>query len=434
MFFTVKRLLPRSLFGRFLLITLVPVILVQLIAAYVFYERHWSSVSRHMAAALVGDVVMLAESIEAVEQAQRDKLIQIASNTLYLSVRFFEDVALQNYKEYPAKKYEGLSDNFDALERFDYLAFYTETDDIIIFIQTVKGVLKVTVPIKRIHNPTTYIFIFWMSGSAILLAMISILFIRNQIRSIAKLSDAAERFGKGLEVSDFKPTGALEVRKASRAFIKMKDRIQKQVAQRTEMLAGISHDLKTPITRIKLQLAMMKQTEEIEALQDDLHQMEHMVQEYLDFAKGHENTTTSQVNLAELMRSVSAGYRLQNEKIDVKVKQGLVLRMNEPSMRRAVTNIIDNGLRYGSQVVVECDQLGNTIRMIFDDDGPGIPPSKRALALKPFSRLEESRNVDRGGAGLGLAITKDVVSRHGGAITLDESPMGGLRVLITLPV
>ncbi len=434
MYSIIKRLLPSSLFGRFLLITLVPVVLVQLIAAYVFYERHWSSVSRHMAAALVGDIAMLTESIEAVDQAQREQLISIASSTLYLNASLNEGEKLENYNMFDGQSFHELDEHFELLKDFHYRAFYTHEQNLIIFVQTSNGVLEIHSPIKRISNPTTYIFILWMSGSAALLAVVSIFFMRNQIRSIAKLAKAADRFGKGLEVTDFKPTGALEVRQASKAFIEMKDRIQRQVSQRTEMLAGISHDLKTPITRIKLQLAMMKQTADIKELQEDLKQMEHMVQEYLDFAKGHENTSTQQVNLAELLRSISAGYRNYHGNIEVKVQTGLILPLNEQSMRRAFTNIIDNALRYGKTVQVECAQLGDAIRIVFDDDGPGIPEAKRALALKPFSRLEDSRNVDKGGAGLGLAITKDVITRHGGALTLDESPLGGLRVLVTLPI
>lgn len=426
--------MPYSLFGRFLLITLVPVVLVQLVAAYAFYERHWSSVSRHMAASLVGDVEMLARSIDAVSEEERDKLVQIANSTLYLNVTFSEGKKLEKVHGPELEKFEQLHESFSGIEDFNYSLFFTEDENVVILVQTEQGVLRVISPIKRISNPTTYIFILWMSGAALLLAVVSIFFMRNQIRSIAKLADASERFGKGLDVNDFKPTGAMEVRKASQAFLDMKDRIQKQVSQRTEMLAGISHDLKTPITRIKLQLAMMKQTQDIKELQNDLQQMEHMVQEYLDFAKGHENTSTQEVNLATLLRNICAGYRDKHHHIDVKVQTGVILMLNEQSVRRAFTNIMDNALRYAQNVQLECTQLGDSVRIIFDDDGPGIPPAKRAQALKPFSRLEESRNADKGGAGLGLAITQDAITRHGGAVILDESPKGGLRVIVTLPV
>lgn len=434
MSFTLKRLLPHTLFGRFLLITLVPVVLVQLIAAYAFYQRHWSSVSRHMTASLVGEVEMLAATINHVEPDERENILAIASNTLYLNTSYSPNKKLSDFYLQDVKMFDELEEDFNQIKDFDYLSYVTVDQNIVILVQAAEGVLQVVASLKRIDNPTTYIFILWMTGSAILLAIISILFMRNQIRSIAKLSDAAERFGKGLEMSDFKPTGALEVRKASRAFIEMKERIQKQVSQRTEMLAGISHDLRTPITRIKLQLAMMKQTDDVKDLQQDLQQMEHMVQEYLDFAKGHENTSTQLVNIADLIRSMIASYREDSKKIDVNIQQGLVLALNEASIRRALTNIIDNALRYGEKLNIECQQVGKTIEIIMDDDGPGIPASKREQAFKPFSRLEESRNADRGGAGLGLAITKDAIIRHGGSIELDKSPLGGLRVKIQLPL
>jgi two-component system osmolarity sensor histidine kinase EnvZ len=433
MFSIIKRCLPHSLFGRFLLITLVPIVLVQLIATYAFYERHWSSVSRHMVAALVGDVAMLVESVNGTTKAERDRLINVAASTLYLHAYFIENATLQTVQEIEGVPFSELDDELNSVLDFDHLTFYSERHNVMILVELKEGVLKVVSPIKRISNPTTYIFILWMSGSATILALVSVFFMRNQIRSIAKLAEAADQFGKGQELSEFKPTGALEVRQASRAFLEMKERIQRQVSQRIEMLAGISHDLKTPITRIKLHLAMMKQTKDIKELQDDLQQMEHMVQAYLDFARGNENTSTQQVNFAELLRSIAAGYRNQHFHIDVRVQAGLTLSLNEQGIRRAFTNIIDNALRYGSMVKIECAQLGDSVRVIFDDNGPGIPASKHDIVFKPFLRLETSRNSDTGGAGLGLSITKDIIVRHGGAITLDESPLGGLRVLITLP-
>lgn len=429
-----KRFFPHSLFGRFLLMILLPMILVQFIAAYAFYERHWNSVTRHMSASLVGDVALLSEIIQDRPLSERGILLQIAAHTLYLNTYFIPEKTLAAIKPRGAERIDDLDEQLSAATKRPFAVYHTKRDNLVIFLELNDGVLKIVAPIKRISNPTTYIFILWLTGASFILALVSILFMRNQVRSITKLANAAERFGKGQVVNDFKPTGAAEVRQASQAFLDMKERIQKQVSQRMEMLSGISHDLKTPITRIKLHLSMMKQTNDIKALQEDMEQMEHMVQEYLDFARGSEKAEFKPVNISDMLRSLASAYHKQKKSVEVKAQSGLVLPLNHQAIRRAFTNIIDNGLRYGKAVSVESAQVGNTIRIIFDDNGPGIPLSKREVVFKPFYRIESSRNSDTGGVGLGLSITKDAITQHGGSITLDESPMGGLRVIVTLPV
>ncbi len=431
-----KKFLPRSLFGRFLLIILVPNIIVQMVAIYIFYERHWSGVSKHMTVALAGDVSMLVRSMWSAPLDERERIMNIAHQTLYLEAEFLPGKELRDVNSgKPSSDFDYLSDELSNKLPVEYKISYTpDHSEVAIDAQLSDGVIHIVSSHKRLDNPSTYIFIMWMTGSAMTFLLISIAFMRNQIRSITKLAFVADRFGKGQEADDFKPSGAFEVRMVGQAFIEMRDRIKKQVEQRTEMLAGVSHDLKTPMTRIKLQMAMMKQTKEIKELQEDITEMEKMVQGYLDFANGKERVTDSAVNISELLRSVVAGYKNYKREINLKTKSGVVLHGNANSLRRTITNIIDNALRYGKNIEINLSNSTKNVIITIDDDGPGIPANKRDDVFKPFFRLDKSRHLEGGNTGLGLSIAKDIVVGHGGEISLDDSPLGGLRVVIKLPV
>ena len=300
------------------------------------------------------------------------------------------------------------------------------------------GVLRMEVPRSRVTVTSPDIFIVWMVGSALILMAVAILFLRNQVRPIERLALASEAFGKGRAVPDFKPYGATEVRRAAQAFLTMRQRIERHVGQRTEMLAGLSHDMKTPLSRMKLQLAMMEESPDIQALRGDIAEMEYMLNEYLDFARGEAGEQSTPEDLSELARDAAAACAgalgMEQANVSVEAAGPVLLDVKPKALRRCLTNLIENALKYGRQAKVTVARDDRFARLVVDDDGPGIPAERREEAFRPFHRLDEGRNLQAGGSGLGLAIARDIARSHGGDIILDKSPMGGLRATIRLPV
>jgi two-component system osmolarity sensor histidine kinase EnvZ len=300
------------------------------------------------------------------------------------------------------------------------------------------GVLHMVVPRDRVTVSSPDIFIVWMVGSALILTAVAVLFLRNQVRPIERLARASDAFGKGRSVPDFKPYGATEVRRAAQAFLTMRERIERHVTQRTEMLAGVSHDLRTPLTRIKLTLALMSENEDVRALKTDVAEMERMLDEYLDFARGEGGEKAESGDLGAIVRdAASAAARARPAgpaQLTLDVPAGLVLTVKSNALKRCVTNLIDNALKYGKTVNVSLQRDERLVQIVVDDDGPGIPEARREEAFRPFHRLDEGRNLQSGGVGLGLAIARDIARAHGGDLVLDTSPRGGLRAVVRLPV
>jgi len=309
-------------------------------------------------------------------------------------------------------------------------------DDFEIRVEVHDGVLAVLVPRDRVTVSKPDLFILWMVGSSLLLMGIAILFLRNQVRPIERLARAADSFGKGRAVPDFKPYGATEVRRAAQAFITMRERIERHVAQRTEMLAGVSHDLKTPLTRLKLTLAMMPDDADANSMLHDIAEMEHMLDEYLAFARGEGGEDASIADLSALVReTVAAAERShQGAQIAMTAPAHVPVSVRRAGLRRVLANLIDNGLKHGSRVAVTLSRDDRLVEIAVEDDGPGIPELRREEAFRPFHRLDEGRNLQRGGSGLGLAIARDIARAHGGDILLDQSAMGGLKATVRLPV
>lgn len=426
--------MPKSLFGRFLLIIILPNIIMQLVAVFVFFERHWEGVSRHMADSLVGDITLVTQLINNSPDLAIPNTLRTISSNLVLDASFLKDGTLSKKNTPTSKELYYVRNHLLMRLPYPFTITYNKKNDIVFSIALPKGVVTITTTRKRLSNPSTYIFVMWVLTTACLLSVIAVLFARTQIRSIRRLSLAAEQFGRGQETDDFKPSGALEVRRAGKAFLMMKSRIKRQVEQRMEMLSGVSHDLKTPLTRMKLQLAMMEETEDIKALRQDASEMEKMLNEYLDFAKSTEKGPVSEINVGDLIRSIVAGYRQHHSMIDVSLARGMFTRGNSLALRRALTNLIDNGLRYGNHVWISSEIGEQELTLIVEDNGPGIPKSKRKAVFKPFYRLDSARNLDTAGSGLGLSITKDSIVSHGGTILLDESSKGGLKAIIKLPI
>jgi two-component system osmolarity sensor histidine kinase EnvZ len=305
-------------------------------------------------------------------------------------------------------------------------------------VQTDDGIVTVLAPRQRIWGSnTTYIFVIWMVGSSILLFGVATVYLRSQVAIVRRLGRAAENFGKGREVPDFPSDGPFEVRQAARAFNLMRARIQRQIAQRTEMLAGVSHDLRTPLTRIKLQLALMEKTraEDVADLQGDVTEMERMLEAYLAFARGDGAEDAAPADIAELIEDVVSRFRRDGADIGLALA-GLPKQMalKAVAFERSLGNLIGNALRYGHRVEVQARRIDGSIQIDVDDDGPGIPEDKREEVFRAFHRLESSRNPETGGVGLGLTITRDIVRGMGGEVTLDDSSLGGLRATLTIPL
>ena len=439
------KVMPRTLMARVSLTIVVPLILVQLISTHVFYDNHWSAMSQRMAADLAGDVASVQSFLQDFHTPeQRAWLAQSAKHTMDLEVSMTDGAALTTDR----KLIDEPADAADVLEQalwaalqcpftIDSLRFRTDRL-VAIQIQMQSGVLQVLVPRSRIFgNNSTYVFVIWMVGSSMLLFGVATAYLRGQVRAVRRLAQAAESFGKGREVPDFPAEGAFEVRQAARAFNIMRDRIQRQIAQRTDMLAGVSHDLRTPLTRMKLQLAMMSgaSADDIAALQEDLGEMERMLEAYLAFARGDGAEETALTDPTELLESIVGRFRREGASITLTTAQLPPQAMMKPvAFERCLGNLIGNAVRYGKTVTVTAARAGGLLNIHVDDDGPGISADKREEAFRAFHRLEPSRNPKTGGIGLGLTIARDIVHGLGGEIMLDESPMGGLRASLRIPL
>ncbi|HLO78306.1 MAG TPA: ATP-binding protein [Magnetospirillum sp.] len=433
-----KRLLPHGLLGRSLLIIVTPLIVVQLVSTYIFYASHWDTVAKRLATALAGDIGAVIESLRAFPDPESQlRSLRIAANKMDLDIRLQADGILPNV---PPETPIGIMDAalYDAMQERVQRPFQVDSRsferEILVRVQLQDGLLEVFVPRKRLFSSTTYIFVLWMVGTSMLLLGIATVFMRNQVRSVRKLAAAADSFGKGQDVPHFKPEGASEVRQAAVAFNRMHDRLKRQIQQRTEMLAGVSHDLRTPLTRMKLQLAMMGDAEGRADLEEDVAEMERMVEGYLAFARGEGSERPVPTDLGNLLDDVVGRFRRQGREIDLHVEDKVTMTLRPHALSRALSNLIGNALRYGGHVWVRAGRRPDAVEILVDDDGPGIPPEKREQVFKAFHRLESSRNVATGGVGLGLTIARDIARGHGGDVLLEDSPLGGLRARVRLPL
>ena len=434
----IKRLLPRGLFGRSLLIIVLPLVLLQGVTAYTFYERHWDAVSRRLALGLAGDIAVVIQSLrEFPDPGQQARFLSFAEPNMELEIALEPEVILPNVAPLVTNRILDRMLTRALDERLVY-PFQIDTrrfdDKVQIRVQLPDSVITVMTPRKRLFSSTTYIFVMWMVGTSLILIGIAVYFLRNQMKPIRRLATAAENFGKGRPVSEFKPEGAREIRQAATAFIEMRERIQRQIQQRTEMLAGVSHDLRTPLTRMKLQLAMLGDEKAIESLSNDVNEMERMISEYLAFARGEGSEEARLTPLDDLIRDVVAGALRQGSTIELQLAGELTARVRPGAFKRCITNVVENAMRYAERITLEVTRRGGVIEIVLEDDGPGIPEADRSAVFKPFHRLDPSRNPETGGAGLGLTIASDVMHAHGGEILLGDAALGGLRVELRIPI
>ncbi|PWE16690.1 two-component sensor histidine kinase [Marinicauda salina] len=432
----IKRYLPKGLFARSLLIIVLPVALMQIAVTWAFFEQHWETVTARLSEGVAGDVAMVVELYEQGGPEQFDAVASTAFNTMGLSVD------LREYERLPTTRRtaffrtldrtlrRALAANVDHEFWFDTTRYPEYVD---IRVEVDEGVLRFIAVREQVFATTGHIFILWMVVATSLLTALSIVFIRNQVKPIRRLAEAAEAFGRGQDVPSFKPAGAREVRQAAHAFLDMRNRLTRHMEQRTALLAGVSHDLRTPLTRLRLQLALMPESEEREAARRDLDDMEAALEEYLSFARGQAAEETAPVDIAGLCRAVAEDAARDGAEIDTEIGDDLVVDGREASIKRALANLVQNAASHADTVRLSAWSADDRVYVAVDDDGPGIPEDQREEAFKPFSRLDESRNANRKGVGLGLAIARDAARAHGGELGLEDSEMGGLRAVMRLP-
>jgi two-component system osmolarity sensor histidine kinase EnvZ len=434
----VKRFLPTSLWGRSLLIIVLPIAVMQVAVTWVFFDAHWQVVTSRLSDGLAGDIAWVVESYQSDPSPTAfAKLSDRAERSLGLSVALQEDRTLPTTKRYslfaPLDRSlkHALANRLDQPFWFDAVRYPAYVD---IRVQVKGGVLRVIAPRDRAFATEGHIFILWMTIATVLLTAVAILFIRNQVRAIERLADAADAFGRGGDVPQFKPHGAREVRKAAHAFIAMKERIQRHIDQRTALLASVSHDLRTPLTRLKLEAALAQPSPRVEAMKRDLAEMEHMIDEYLAFARGQDGEAVEMTVLRPLIEEVGQGAARTGANVTIDVDEALCARIRSNGFKRALANLVANAAGHGDAVAVSAAaRPTGGVEIMVDDDGPGIPPGLYEDAFKPFNRLDEARNQNEKGVGLGLAIARDFARGLGGDATLDRSPMGGLRATIRVP-
>ena len=434
------RLLPRTLFFRTMLLIFIPLIVVQVVSVVVFFDGSWSRMGRRLSENLVDEMNVLIRLKE--EGMPLTEVQKMAAEGFQIDFRFYDasqgEKVKQRLQANPmviAYLKEAMENAF-AEDKWSILVDEKQdnSSDLIIFVEKESGVYQFICAKKKIFSTSIFMFVVWMVATSVLLFLVSVLFLRIQVRAIADLAQTAENFGKGIDDDGFKPYGSSEVRKAGYAFVKMKERILRQIMERTQMLAGISHDLRTPLTRMKLTAAMMENSQDQKDFLADIDEMEKMLNGYLAFVRGEGNEPAVYVNVNELVRGIVGRFASQHIKIKFFAAENPVeIRAKEQALRRAVTNIVANASRYGKKIEVRVEQGTKEVRIIVDDNGPGIPQDKREAVFRAFYRIENSRNKETGGIGLGLAITKDIITAHGGHIVLEDGPLGGLRVVIKLP-
>lgn len=436
-----KTYMPTGLFTRSLLIIVMPVVVTQIVVAFVFMERHWSTVTQRLSRAVVSDIAMLTDLRMREQGGDGELLSQMAGDAFSMSVAFLPGETLPADRETPivALLHQSLSRELSQqVGRPFWIDTQTYDNYVDIRVLLPGEVMRVLAQRKRVYATNSHIFMIWMIGTSVILLVVSGVFLRNQIRPIQRLAKAAEEFGKGRDMPDFRPSGATEVRSAAASFIEMRDRIQRQIEQRTTMLAGVSHDLRTPLTRLKLHMAMLPQNDDAEELNADISEMEDMLDDYLAFARGYQGETAAEAALAPFLNQIhhDAERRWPNVQVRLVETPDLNVSMKQNALRRCITNLVNNACNHAAlvHVTAQLNSAQDKVEIIVDDNGDGIPADKLEEVFRPFYRLDDARNAQTGGTGLGLAIARDVARGHGGDIVLSKSAMGGLRATISLPV
>ena len=429
----VKKILPKRLFYRSLIIVATPIILLQIIITVVFFDSLWIKANKGMTRSLVGEVQTMFDVYKKGDANEQEMIINLYNKNFDFVIVFKENELV------PTKKTERWFSPIDrSLRRelkpvFDSFWFdttsYKELVDL--RIKYKNGALQIFFPRHKIAPSSARIFALWVTLPGFFLIFIALIFLKNQTRPLVNLAKAAEKFGKGEFIKEFRPSGAREIRQAAYEFDRMRKRITIHLNQRSEMLSGISHDLRTPLTRLKLQLALLKQQDIAKKMSDDIDEMERMLNEYLDFASDQKHEKTEMIDINQIIENIVKKY--DDKKINLKLEEDKKINIRVNSIKRCLINLIDNGLAYGKKVDILTKKTMQSIIIIIDDDGPGIPENEHQNVMKPFYRIDKSRSQNKSGVGLGLSIANDIIRSHGGSISLEKSPLNGLRARVSLP-
>jgi two-component system osmolarity sensor histidine kinase EnvZ len=428
--------MPKGLFARALIIIIAPIVLLQSFIAYTFMERHWQTVTMRLSSAVTADIAALIDIYETFPQDEdASELIRIADRRLGLDVEILRDTELPppGPKPFFSILDQALSSEIARqVDRPFWIDTVGRSDLIEIRIRLDDGIMRVITERSQAYASNSHIFLLWMGGTSLVLMGIAIIFLRNQIRPILRLAEAAESFGKGREI-EFRPRGAREVRQAGHAFIEMKRRIERAIDQRTTMLNGVSHDLRTILTRFKLSLALLEPSDEVNDLERDVDEMSRMLEGYLAFARGDSGEQAVPTDLRGLLGEIRADAERHGHPTQLRVDGDPTVVVRPDAFRRLVFNLVSNAARHGETIAINANHESRWLVLHVDDDGPGIPEDMREQVFKPFVRLDEARNQDESGSGLGLAIARDIARSHGGDISLEDSPLGGLRASLRIP-
>lgn len=440
-----RTVVPRSLFGRSLLIVVLPILILQVVLTLIFYNRHWDTVTRWLASGVAGEVALTAEMLERAGTAEaRAATLGLVQRNIDLAVTFQPGGRLDGAARSAARGPRTLS-HIDAkiLEAFAETLHHPFVVDlrpdnpehVVIQVQLDDGLLSALAARRRVTSTTTGLLLAWMVGAATVLTLVAVHFMRLQIRPIRRLAKAVDSFGKGRDVGDFRLEGAAEIKQAARAFNLMRRRILRHLGQRTEMLAAVSHDLRTPLTRMRLELELLGREGDpaVAGLRADVEEMTQLVETYLAFVRGEGRETIEPTPLAPLLEAMRERAERSGVTLEVRLTEPITLPLRPLAFRRCLANLVDNACRHARWIGISARRRSDHVEIAVEDDGPGIPEAQREAALQPFVRLDQARSRDRGGLGLGLAIARDIVLGHGGELTLGESAKGGLAALVRLP-
>ena len=430
----IKKILPKQLFYRGLLIVATPIIILQITIIIVFFDSLWIKTNKGMTRSLISEIVTIIDIYNNESHYNKQMVTDLYNQNFNFSVRFLENEKLPDIK---VDRWFSPMDRTLRRElkpKFNDYWFNTiaHKEVVDLRIKFKDGVLQIFFPKERIQASSVRIFALWITLPAFLLILIAMIFLKNQTRPIIKLAEASEKFGRGEEIKEFRPSGALEIRKAGYEFDRMRKRISRHLNQRSEMLSGISHDLRTPLTRIKLQLALIKDKEISKRLSGDVDEMEKMLNEYLQFSSSTFTDKTETFDISELIKSTVRKY--ENINISLDQSEKTIFNGRKNLIQRCLNNLIDNALKYSKKVKIKQEKLIKNIIILIDDDGPGIPISEYENVIKPFYKIDRGRSESKSSVGLGLSIASDIIRSHGGIIELGKSELGGLKIKISLPV
>ena len=429
-----KIILPKRLFYRALIIVAAPIIILQLIITIVFYDSIWIKANKSTTRSLVAQLKTIQEIYEN-DKKNLDFFTDSYKNNFDFEIGIGEEKLPFSSGE---RRFSPMDRSLrrELKSTFGNNNYWFSTSKfknaVEIKIKSENEVIDFLVPKEMVSTSSVRLFVLWTTLPSVVLIVIALIFLKNQTRPLVKLAKAAERFGKGDYVNDFRPSGALEIRKAAYEFDRMAKRINRHLNQRSEMLSGISHDLRTPLTRLKLQLAMLKEKDLSNRMSKDIDEMEKMLNDYLQFAKTQSQESTKNIDLSELLEKIKLNY--SEKKLEILNNDKIILNCRPNSIKRSLENIIQNGFTYGNLVQVKIQKSSNRVLISISDDGPGIPEDQYKNVFKPFFRLDKSRSLNQSGVGLGLAIVEDIINSHGGNIQLGKSKYNGLQIKISLPL